>query len=137
MSVDGKRPRRPKMKSKDDVPEGPPSRETGISRRQALAWLSCLPWAAGSLPWAVGFLPWAVGFSGCDSASRLESSGAGPGTFDLGNIEGHIVGPSMAAGHRLRTGDFPSVPVREGIEATHKAFMQLVAEGRMDASAIS
>ena len=37
---------------------------------------------------------------------------------------------------RAHVGDYPSIAVRDGIETTFRAFTQLVAEGRMDATAI-
>ena len=38
---------------------------------------------------------------------------------------------------RAHVGDYPSIAVRDGIETTYRAFTRLVAEGRLDASAIA
>lgn len=67
---------------------------TKISRRQALTWL--------------GAAPLAVGLTGCDPRSGLPNELADE--VDLASITGRVVGPSMALGHRLRTGQLPAAP---------------------------
>ncbi len=136
-------------------------RDQGMTSKGTVAILSAMLGKPYEIPFT-GSASWlyageaAAAFIGCvsrdgDGAPDFDLNGACESVEDAIDILGDLVPgadvtatgsplpfpPDLDDGPlRAHVGDYPSIPLADGVSATHRAFKQLIAEGRLDAGSL-